>query len=463
MRSKLDFDQWGGLKADMDFSSLSQENLFDGMYKINFESKSVYIQFTNLAMIDFSSNLLFCLNAATSGRGDKNPPFFSGGNLAISIKRTLISISDDSTHIEGLDLGWYLGNESFLDFSECVSNIIQILAKRFQKKIVMFGGSGGGFASLMLSSKLPVPATIIAMNPQMDITRYPTAPNYINLGFQQETSQIGKLIGNIDQWKNFFVQNNLLTEVFSKDLNPRCEYLLLQAWNDTHHLNNHLPNILPEINNFSLSTFFGSRDNLHYLLGPWGDRHSVVWREHLEEILLRVLDSESSAEVIKKMAKKFLPEHEILFTSSRFNFPPTHTFQKGTKLNLVRVNLEDFLSQNDVLRNEVYSMQFLQTDLKLNQPSLDPFALLAFFKCWIEFEDNKQSAIPEIMNVENLAGRINVLVFLITESGQRSAMAREANFLKNIFKKYRTHLSLLDSDERIKLESKLAEVNHLVI
>lgn len=463
MKSKLDFEQWGGLKAEMDFYSLSQENLVDGIYKINFGNNSVYIQFTNLEMIDYSSNLLFCLNAATSGRGDKNPPFFSGGNLAISIKRTLISISDDSTHIDGLDLGWYLGNESFLDFSDCVSNIIQNLAKRFHKKIVMFGGSGGGFASLMLSSKLSVPATIIAMNPQMDITRYPTAPNYVKLGFQRETSQIGELLGNIDQWKAFFAKNNLLTEVLPKDLNPKCEYLLFQAWNDTHHLNNHLPNLLPEINKISLSKFYGSKDNLHFLLGPWGDRHSVVWREHLEELLHRVLDSESSTEVVTNMANKFLSEQEVIHGESRFNFPPTHTFPNGTKLNLVRVNLEDFFTKNDELRNEVYSMQFLQTDLKPNHSSLDPFALLAFFKCWIEFEDDKLSAIPEIMNFEHLSGRINVLVFLITESTRRSVMAREAKFLKDVLDKYRTQLPLLDSDERLKLESKLAVVDHFII
>jgi hypothetical protein len=463
VRSKLDFEQWGGLNAELDFYSFSQENLVDGIYKINFGSNSVYIRFTNLAMIDLSSNLLFCLNAATSGRGDKNPPFFSGGNLANSIKRTLISISDDSTHIEGLDLGWYLGNESFLDFSDCVSNIIQNLAKRFHKKIVMFGGSGGGFASLMLSLKLSVPATIIAMNPQLDISKYPTASNYIKLGFQQETSRIGDLVENIAQWKAFFAENTLMTEVMLKDLNPRCEYLLFQAWNDTHHLNNHIPNVLPEINKISLSTFHGSKDNLHFLLGPWGDRHSVVWREHLEELLHRVLNSESSAEVVTKMAYKFLSEREIMHGDSRFNFPPTHMFENGTKLNLIRVNLEDFFSKNDALRNEVYSMQFLQHDLNLNQSSLDPFALLAFFKCWMGFEDDKQSELPEIMSFENLSGRINVLVFLIIESAQRSAMSREAKFLKNIFEKYRTKLELLKTDERMELESKLAKVAHLVI
>jgi hypothetical protein len=463
VRSKLDFEQWGRLKAEMDFYSFSQANLVDGIYKINFGTNSIYIQFTNLAMIDLSSNLLFCLNAATSGRGNKSPPFFSGGNLAISIKRTLISISDDSTHIEGLDLGWYLGNESFLDFSDCVSNIIQNIAKRFHKKIVMFGGSGGGFASLMLSTKLSEPATVIAMNPQLDITRYPTAPNYVKLGFQRETSKIGELVGNIDQWKAFFTENNLLTKVLSKDLNPKCEYLLLQAWNDTHHLNNHLPNIIPDINKISLSTFHGSKDNFHFLIGPWGDRHSVVWREHLEELLNRVLNSESSAEVVTKMANKFLSDQGVSHGESRFNFPPTHTFQNGTKLNLVRVNLEDFFSKNDALRNEVYSMQFLQTDLKPNQSSLDPFALLAFFKCWMEFEVNKLSTTPEIMSFENLSGRINVLVFLITESMQRNAMAMETVFLQNIFDKYRKQLTLLDHDERMELESKLAKVDHLVI
>jgi hypothetical protein len=40
MKSEFDFAQWGGLNAELDNYSLSQENLLDGIYKINFGSTS---------------------------------------------------------------------------------------------------------------------------------------------------------------------------------------------------------------------------------------------------------------------------------------------------------------------------------------------------------------------------------------------------------------------------------------
>ena len=174
----------------------------------------------------------------------------------------------------------------------------------------------------------------------------------------------------------------------------------------------------------------------------------MVWREHLEELLNRVLNSESSAEVVTKMANKFLSIRESR-TENLDSISPTHTFSKRNQTQFGSCEFGGLFSKNDALRNEVYSMQFLQTDLKPNQSSLDPFALLAFFKCWMEFEVNKLSTTPEIMSFENLSGRINVLVFLITESMQRNAMAMETVFLQNIFDKYRKQLTLLDHDERM--------------
>lgn len=70
-----------------------------------------------------------------------------------------------------LRLGWYLGNEES-DLYRSIANAIRQLADRFgTRKIVLQGGSGGGFAALQVGSRLPN-SHVVAANPQTDLRRY---------------------------------------------------------------------------------------------------------------------------------------------------------------------------------------------------------------------------------------------------------------------------------------------------
>lgn len=172
MNESLDFDQWGGLRDTIPISDLSVDFLRDGVFAIEFDSGLIYVKFTNLRFLQNSNSILFCLNAATSNRAGKNPPFFSGERLSNLMNRTLISISDNATHNPKVDLGWYIGDEHWLDYQRDLSGMIDKIAEILDKSIVIFGGSGGGFASIALSLSLSNSATIVAMNPQLDIFHY---------------------------------------------------------------------------------------------------------------------------------------------------------------------------------------------------------------------------------------------------------------------------------------------------
>ena len=240
----------------------------------------------NAKYIQNSESLLFCLNAAISARKGKKPPYFTGDSLSNSLKCCLVSFSDPSTHLTDIDLGWYIGNEAWLTFQRDLALFIEQCSLALNKSIILFGGSGGGFASIALSLHIKQKVMAISMNPQLNISAYPSANKYSVHAFPSSNiSNVHTFKDNLKEWLAFFDRNHLIATVTKTDLNPNCDYLLLQSWNDTHHLRNHTPLLVPQISDLTLTNFYGTENNLTHFLGPWGDRHSVVWRSHLELIL----------------------------------------------------------------------------------------------------------------------------------------------------------------------------------
>ena len=56
----------------------------------------------------------------------------------------LISFSDPSTHIEGIGLGWYVGNEKWLNFQRDLVHLIEALTQKVSKKTCHIWQFNGG-------------------------------------------------------------------------------------------------------------------------------------------------------------------------------------------------------------------------------------------------------------------------------------------------------------------------------
>jgi hypothetical protein len=442
----FDFEKWGGLQNTLNISEISPNSLENGLYEILIEGRSVYILISNIERVDDSEFLLFCLNAATSGRADKRPPFFSGEGLSKSLNQTLIAVSDDSTHFEGVDLGWYLGNEQCLEFSSLVADVIAALATLFSKEIVMFGGSGGGFASLMLSNLIPLKSKVIAMNPQLDILKYFYAKTYTALAFPNQTTNSIPFEENYANWIEFFKEQKIHPQFSFESLNSKCEYIVLQAWNDSHHLDVHIPLLFPSFGTFSLADFNHSDANLSLLIGPWGDGHSVVDRNHLELVLKGVLEGKSIDNVMERLKLEFQPNGSQKLKTN-YSFPPTHDFGKGRKLNLVKVDLQFFLNKNPSLKEQIFSWDFFHENLIPNRASLDDFAMLAFVKCWVNFEKSTDEEKSIIWEVTHTKSRIKVLKHLAREFNNRPALQRDLEFFKRTLKTHHEVISAFLGEE----------------
>ena len=273
MSDRSDLTDWGEIRFSGSSKDLALQEMKDGIYEILFGENILYMRVINSKYLSQTYSICVCLNAAISGRDNKTPPYFSGEGISNSVGCCMISFSDPSTHIQGIDLGWYVGNENWLDFQKDLVNLIEMITKNLSKSLVIFGGSGGGYASFALSRLFSQKAVVIGMNPQFDISLYPSCNNYATRAFPKSNiSDFDNFSQKRSEWNAFFLRNNLITSFTHRDLNPLCDYLLLQNWNDAHHLRLHTPLILPGLETLSLSKYYGTDNNLSYFIGPWGDR-----------------------------------------------------------------------------------------------------------------------------------------------------------------------------------------------
>jgi len=212
-------------------------------------------------------------------------------------------------------------------------------------------------------------------------------------------------------------------------LNPLCDYILLQNWNDTHHLRLHTPFLLPNIVEMSLSDWFGHTDDLGYVIGPWGDTHSVVWKEHILLCLSMALDGQLSREIIQAVANEFLPRSANKSQNkSQLSFPPIHGIGSNkAPLNLVRFDRAFFEKHN--IEEKIFDLSFLQNYLVAGQTNLDIYAVLWGLQCWFSMTKPYLETEEEGWKKVDLESLANILCALSNEFKNRKAMNHHREFL----------------------------------
>lgn len=163
----------------------------------------------------------------------------------------VICISDPTIAAkEGFGLGWYFGNVE-KNATEGLSRLVKRFAEKLEipfDKIIVWGSSGGGFASLALVEKIEG-ATAVVINPQTKILSYEPVrfvdaffDNCIGLRSVERSGLDVNLMKRLDMgfaWKSvrksrvLYMQNIQDTHHYEKHFKPFCKdvgYELLDGW-----------------------------------------------------------------------------------------------------------------------------------------------------------------------------------------------------------------------------------------
>lgn len=118
-------------------------------------------------------SVLVAFTAAVPARTGKKAPFFSGMNLGRGLGLPVIAVADPTLALDGdLPLGWYAGNQSVRDLPLRIAQVLDALALRFNLRLVMLGGSNGGFAALVQATLVNAECCSVVWNPQTSISKH---------------------------------------------------------------------------------------------------------------------------------------------------------------------------------------------------------------------------------------------------------------------------------------------------
>lgn len=100
-------------------------------------------------------------------------PVLSGMGISGAVNANRVFVSDPSLVLDdNLMLAWYAGNSHQPDLQQTLTHILRKIAESLgSKKLVFFGGSGGGFASLYFASRFEDSLALV-FNPQTNIAKY---------------------------------------------------------------------------------------------------------------------------------------------------------------------------------------------------------------------------------------------------------------------------------------------------
>ena len=226
----------------------------------------------NFENISKFSKILVCFNAAISNRDKKEGPFYSGMGIASKIKIPTVCVSDYLiTNNKNLSLAWYAGGAGFTNFQNSLALFLDKISRHFGRELILLGGSGGGFASLAISSLLTVKAFVIAMNPQSSISKYylSAVNRYLEFGFSQFSAE------NSKEAESFLFKQGIVHNICDFVYKENISIFYLQHKKDKHHVERHL---IPFIKNKDLVPYGDNSymiDNkIGLYLGAWVGRHT---------------------------------------------------------------------------------------------------------------------------------------------------------------------------------------------
>lgn len=239
--------------------------------------------------------MLVCFSGAITDRENKYAPFFSGLGIAQKLETPLIAVADPSLAMSNqLALGWYAGNKAMKDLPDFIAKILDVISRKINTKLTLFGGSGGGFAALSISQKTAVPTNVVVWNPQTSIEKYlkSSVVNYLSTCF----SNFDMNLSIKDSLNSQIITHNLLNTY--KDTKQKFNTLYLQNMGDELHLKDHAKPLMELLSASEVGdNTYKTDKGVTFWLKHWGTGHLVPSEEIILKSLTEMLNSNTSEKI----------------------------------------------------------------------------------------------------------------------------------------------------------------------
>lgn len=387
-------------------SFIDQATLSDGIHKIEIPGKQsidIWMQGIPLTKIDDCPALLVGLSGAVTNRKEKSAPFFSGLALATEMRLPIISISDPSLALDDeIALSWYAGNQWETVLPQKIAEILDAIGGRLNIPLVIFGGSGAGFAGLLLATTLKADAKVLVWNPQTSISAYHWRPvsKYVSTAFpkQRQLAECAEKITYSDRSKYLYdllEETGIIHQVFVNEIRNNISLLYLQNRSDIEHVMSHAARFCERSSWYRAgkSSFCTNDGNIAIFFGDWGEGHAYPPRKLLVKSIELLINNKDTNLIVKEIEDK--KEETGIKT------PFFHWFC-GTPISYIKVNA--------TIRNEIVSVECRIDDEAVDTNGLQYAYYL--LKDGHKIHSKWYSAEPFAeFNHENPADNLEVIVF----------------------------------------------------
>ena len=202
-------------------------------------------------------------------------PVITGLGISVDTPVNRVFISDPSLVLDPeLNLAWFAGSQH-----QRLQGVIEDVVAKFHgrdssDRLVFFGASGGGFASLNYSAKFPG-SIAIASNPQTNIMRYN----------QDAVSKYASVCFPGAGFPHSLITD--LTDIYSKPTENKVLYI--QNRGDTEHIVNHFEPYIRVLH---------PHNDVRVLLGDWGAGHVAPHKEVFTSVLRATASKTMDADLV---------------------------------------------------------------------------------------------------------------------------------------------------------------------
>lgn len=217
-------------------------------------------------------------------------PVLSGLGISGGLDANRVFVSDPTLALdEDILLAWYAGNYFQPDLQQQLTCVFRkIVADLNSSRVVFFGGSGGGFASLYFASQFENSLALV-FNPQTNIAKYsPRAVNtWLEKGFDIDPQQVNRFDA---------LPNSLIHDMCAHYTAPtRATVAYMQNLKDDSHVQAHL---------HPFTEAAHPDTELFILTEPWRDGHSPPPKELLSALLNQAVPSDAWSQTLLKFGFK---------------------------------------------------------------------------------------------------------------------------------------------------------------
>ena len=242
-----------------------------------------------------TSTVIVCFGAAVSGREQKVAPFFSGTSIGKACGLPMVCVADPTlARANDIGLGWYAGNDEVPQLCrEIAARLDELSESCATRRLLLIGGSGGGFAALSVLGFLRREASAIVWNAQTSISRYHIGyvHRYVRRAFpeisrKQRVDRLSASRITRDQLADCMDEAGVLHDLTRAAPLMHHPALYLLNRTDAHHLEQHLEPLLAARGaRWSSPVQASDSTGLLACVGDWAEGHAPPPAPFIEKLI----------------------------------------------------------------------------------------------------------------------------------------------------------------------------------